>query len=473
MPQGAQAPPNPGLPLVSGYAARLHAPGGVSQADVVRSWPAKKQRRWFRDLSPEEAHALEYAWDFWARPKQLSPRERYLVWLVMAGRGFGKTRIGTQETVHRAETGRVGGGRIALIGRTLDEAEGIMVSGESGILTYAPPWSRPKWVSSKRELRWNNGVIARVFGAHEPDSFRGFQSGFFWADEAASWKYPESFTQLLMGLRLGRAPQGVVTTTPKPKQLLRDLLGRASTILTKGTTYENLANLAETFAEEVLSIFEGTRMGRQELRGELLEDVEGSLWKRAQLEELRVLKAPKLRRVVVGVDPAAMSKVRSNNTGIVGAGIGDDRAYYVLADATVNAKPHVWATAAITLYHALDADAIVAEVNQGGEMVESTIKTIDPTVCVRMVHATRNKRTRAEPVSSLYEQKRVRHVGTFTHLEDEMCGWDPMAEGDSPDRVDGLVWAITDLMAKSKSSRTINMGGSGATARENPYKDVI
>lgn len=221
-------------------------------------------------------------------------------------------------------------------------------------------------------------------------------------------------------------------------------------------------------------MYAGSRLGRQELDGELLEDVPGALWMRAALEEMRVLKAPKMRRVVVGVDPAATSKKRSNNTGIIGAGYGVDNGYYVLRDATVNAKPHVWASAAITLYHELQADAIVAEVNQGGEMVENTIKVIDPTVCVRMVHATRDKRTRAEPIASLYEQNKVRHVGTHPHLEDEMCGWDPMEPGaESPDRVDGLVWALTDLLAKSKSSRNINVGGSGTTARANPYKDVI
>lgn len=471
MPQEPRAAEGGGIPPTPRAGPRLHCPEGPAQADILRSWPEAKRRKWFKSLSADEAYALEYDWRFWARPKQLPPRERYLIWLALGGRGMGKTRLGAEYTIAEMQSGR-GGGNFSLVGRTHDAAVNIMIEGESGILAHAPPWFRPKWVSTKSQLQWPNGAISQLFGAFEPETFRGYQHSGMWLDETASWEYPESISQLLLGLRLGRSPHGVITTTPRPKKFIRDLMEKQTTIITRGTTYENLHNMAGTFAEEILTQFEGTRMGKQELLAEMLDDCPGALWRRAQLEENRVTRHPKLKRVVVGIDPAATSKVKSNNTGIIVAGIGIDGLFYVLEDATVNAKPHEWAAAAITAYHARQADRIVAEINQGGEMVQATIHVVDPTVAFKAVHATRNKQTRAEPIAALYEQNLVKHVGTFPHLEDEYCTWDPLENMESPDRLDAAVWALTELLGSRKRHGSINLGSGETMVRTSHYKDV-
>ena len=300
----------------------------------------------------------------------------------------------------------------------------------------------------------------------------------------ASWLYPEAFSQLLLGLRLGKSPQGIVTTTPKPVKHLRDLLDRPTTALTSGTTYDNLHNLADTFREEVLSQFEGTTMGAQELEGRLLTDVPGALFRRGNIDQLRVMYGvgnvemwrAKMKRIVVGVDPAAASSTassRTNNTGIVVCGLGHDNDFYVLEDVTVNDKPHIWAAAAASAYHRWQADRIVVEVNQGGDMCEATIKVVDPTVAIKTVYASRGKMARAEPIASLYEQGRVHHVGGFPYLEDEMCTYDPLewrpasgASG-SPDRLDAMVWGMTELLSRAKTGRILTTGD--AIKRDNPY----
>lgn len=330
-----------------------------------------------------------------------------------------------------------------LAARTVDDARDVMVEGESGILAICPPWNRPTWMPSTRMLRWPNGAIAMVYSADKPDLFRGKQADGVWADELAAWRYPEAWDQLLFGLRLGPDPRVVVTTTPRPTPVIKELMAHPTTVVTRGSTYDNRANLAPAFFDGIISRYEGTRLGRQELYAEILDDNPNALWQRSQIDKLRVTEAPaELQRIVVAIDPSATTT--GDEAGIIVAGLGPDGHGYVLDDATIRGSPHTWGSKAVQAYHRHQADRIVAEVNNGGEMVELTIRTVDDKVAYKAVHASRGKRTRAEPIAALYEQGRVHHVGTFAELEDEMCDWEP--EMPSPNRMDALVWALTELM---------------------------
>lgn len=327
---------------------------------------------------------------------------------------------------------------------TAADARDVMVEGESGILAVSPPWNRPVYEPSKRRVVWPNGAMATLYSAEEPERLRGPQHDVAWADELAAWKYPEAWDQLQFGLRLGPDPRVVVTTTPKPIRVLKAILAHPATALTRGSTYENAANLPPAFLEKIIARYEGTRLGRQELFAEILEDVPGALWKREQLENLRAVRVPELVRVVVGVDPAAGASELGSETGIVVAGLGADGRGYVLEDASLAASPDAWARAAVAAYHKYGADRLVAEVNQGGDMVRHTVYTVDRKVAFKPVRASRGKQIRAEPVAALYEQGRVHHVGQLGALEDQMCTWVPGEK--SPDRLDALVWALTELM---------------------------
>ena len=392
---------------------------------------------------------LAYQWEGWtARPKQCEPPGDWTYWLILAGRGFGKTRIGAEWVRGRATSDRFQ--YVNLIAATADDARDIMIEGESGILAICPEWERPEYRSSKRRLEWPNGCTSLIFTADEPERLRGKQHESLWADEVASWRYPESWDQAMFGLRIGPDPKAVVTTTPRPTQLIKDLGSNPATAVTVGTTYENRDNLAPEFYRTVISKYEGTRLGRQELNAEILDDVPGALWTRATIDKFRVPKAPyAFSAVVVGVDPQAVAdeETGSADTGIVVAAHSvTDMRGYVLADNTISASPEQWALAAINAYRFWEADVIVAEKNNGGDMVRATIHAVDPNVPVKLVWASRGKRTRAEPVSALYEQGRISHVGAFPELEDQMCGWVPDMGMDSPDRMDALVWAFTELM---------------------------
>lgn len=383
-----------------------------------------------------------YQWSFWARDNQLPPDGDWRVWLLLAGRGFGKSRTGAEWIRSQVETGRYH--RLALVARTAADVRDVMIEGESGILRISPPWFRPKYEPSKRRLTWPNGAVATTYSADEPDNLRGPEHDGAWCDELAAWSYPDAWDMLMFGLRLGADPRVVVTTTPRPTKLIRELVAAPTTHVTRGRTYDNASNLAPAFMEQIIAKFAGTRLGRQELDAEILDDTPGALWKRDQIEALRVVKHPDLSRIVVAVDPAVTSNEGSDETGIIGAGLGTDQHGYVLEDASLRGSPLAWATAAVTLYYKLQADRIVAEANQGGEMVEHTIHTVDPNVPVRLVHASRGKYIRAEPVAALYEQARAHHVGTFPAMEDQLCTW---TQGDeSPDRLDALVHGLTDLM---------------------------
>ncbi len=338
---------------------------------------------------------------------------------------------------------------INIVGATASDVSKVLVEGPSGFLACAPPWNRPVYRSQRADLRWPNGAVANLFSAEEPDRLRGPQCDTAIADELAAWKYPEAWDQLKFGLRLGQDPRVAVATTPRPTPIIKALIAEPTTRITRGTTHENKANLAPQFLSAIVKQYEGTRLGRQELEGEVLDDAPGALWKRGRIEALRVKSEamPEMRRVVVAVDPAVSANEESDETGIVCAGIGIDGHGYVIEDATLSgATPNEWAQQVVAVYNRHQADRVVAEVNNGGDLVEANIRTAGPRLAVSKVRATRGKAVRAEPIAALYEQGRIHHVGCFAKLEDQMVSWDPAFAAKSPDRVDALVWAFAELM---------------------------
>jgi phage terminase large subunit-like protein len=427
--------------------------------DSMAAWLAAQtpdlREDFLRDLGPIERTLLARDWRFIGRRNQQIPTgEHWTIWLMMGGRGSGKTRPGAEATHTEVRAGRAK--RTALIGATAADARDIIVEGDSGILATAPLDFRPTYEPSKRRLTWPNGAVATVYSADEPDRLRGPQHDWFWADEVAAWRYPAAWDQLMLGLRLGLRPRGVVTTTPKPVKLIREMVKRKDCVVTRSTSYENRANLAPAFLAEILEKYQGTRLYRQEVLGELLEDVPGALWTLDLLEQARFMgDLPPMVRVVVAIDPAVTSGEDADETGIVVCGKSEAGMGYVLADASGRMSAKKWADKAIELYRQFAADRIVAEVNNGGDLVEDEIRSVDPTVPYKAVNATRGKRKRAEPVSAFYEQGKIRHAGQFLKLEDQMVQFVPDAETaeekrkkDSPDRVDALVWALTELMVK-------------------------
>ncbi|MCL4766446.1 MAG: terminase family protein [Hyphomicrobiaceae bacterium] len=410
-------------------------------------------------LPPGHLRFLEWDWQTWARDDQLPPEcdahgRHWRTWLILGGRGSGKTRAGAEWVRSQAESlarsGAAGSGRIALVGETLDQVRSVMVEGVSGLLAVHPPGGRPRFELSKRQIAWSSGVVAQLFSAEDPESLRGPQFAAAWLDEIAKWRRAEeTWDMLQFGLRLGTMPQQVVTTTPRPAAILKRIMGEESTVVTRVRTADNAANLAPAFLSQMQRRYAGTLLGRQELEGELIDDVPGALWRVEWIEQHRAAGSPPLQRVVVAVDPPVTATKSSDACGICVAGLGADRRAYVLADRTLQGRePHVWARAAITAYRDFAADRIVAEVNQGGDLVESVLRQIDPAVPIRMVRATRGKWLRAEPVAALYAEGRVAHVGRHAALEAQMLafGADGLVAGRSPDRLDALVWALTELI---------------------------
>lgn len=430
-------------------------------ADLLRAKSPSEREAVVAELSDEEAAALLFDWRTWARPEQLEPEGTWLVWLILAGRGWGKTRTGA-ETVRGWVGHRGGFGRVALVGATAADARDVMVEGESGILACSPPWGRPIYEPSKRRVTWPNGAIATCYSADEPDRLRGPQHDAAWADELAAWRYPDAWDQLMMGLRLGQSPRVVVTTTPRPVRLVRDLVRAKTTHVTRGSTLDNLRNLAPSFRDAVLAKYEGTTLGRQEIYAELLDEAPGALWKRSLIDEHRVAQAPEMRRIVVAIDPATTANADSDETGIVVGGIADNGHAYILADLSMRGSPDTWARRAVGAYRVQKADRIVYEANQGGDMVAHTLRTVDKDAPLRAVHASRGKRTRAEPIAALYEQGRVHHVGSLGQLEDQLCNWMPGSE-DSPDRLDALVWCVTELVGSTTA--LVGLGNTGGESR--------
>ncbi|MBI1203987.1 MAG: ATP-binding protein [Rhodopseudomonas sp.] len=403
-------------------------------------------------LSQGEAEAFRTDFGTFAHRHQRPPAQAHggrdwMTWLILGGRGAGKTRAGA-EWVRKLALAD-GKARIALIGETEHEVRSVMVEGVSGLMAVHRRDEKVQWFPTRRRLEWENGAVAEIFSAENHEALRGPQFSAAWCDELAKWRHAEAtFDMLQFGLRLGHRPRQVVTTTPRPIALLKRLIGDPATAVTRAGTVANAGNLAPAFVEHIVARYGGTRLGRQEIDGEIIEERNDALWTRAGLEGCRVAAAPPLMRIVVAVDPPASARKGADACGIVACGRAEDGTIYVLEDATASRlTPQGWATKAVALWRRLEADVLVAEVNQGGDMVKAVIGKADPEVPVEAMHATRGKYFRAEPVSQLYEQGRVKHAGAFPALEDEMCdfGLDGLSSGRSPDRLDALVWAVSAL----------------------------
>lgn len=410
-------------------------------------------------LSENALMAMPWLFEFWALPHQLPPAGSWKTWVIMGGRGAGKTRAGAEwirsivEGSTAMTTGRAS--RIALVAETLDQGREVMVKGESGILACSPPDRRPNWIASRNMLEWKNGATAQIFSAHDPESLRGPQFDAAWADELAKWpKAQETWDQLQFALRLGDNPQQVVTTTPRNVEALKAILRNPAAVVTHAPTEANRAFLAASFLAEVEARYGGTLLGRQELDGVLVEDVAGALWSHEMIDQAQIGEKIEPQRIVVAVDPPVTSTKQSDECGIVVAGVDTRGAFgswkaVVLADRSVQgASPDGWARAAVAAMEEFGAERLVVEVNQGGDLVSQVVRQVDPLVAVREVRATRGKWLRAEPIAALYEQERVRHQASMPELEAQMMkitrtGWEGAG---SPDRLDALVWALTDLM---------------------------
>ena len=421
---------------------RQHGTG--SPASWIASQPRSTQRLWLAALSETEVQQLEYAWAFWAREEQLAPQGDWRFWLFRGGRGGGKTRAGAEEIRAGVEEGRYR--RIALVAPTIDAGRQVMVEGPSGLLAVCPDWNRPRYEPSRHRLTWPDGATATLYSADAPERLRGPQHDAFWADELCAWRTPlYAWDMLLLGLRIGARPRGIITTTPKPITLYKQLIKDPTVVITTSSTFRNAANLAPEFIAQIVTRYEGSALGRQELHAELVEDAEGALWRRAWINASRVTIVPRLERIIVAIDPAISSHAESHETGIIVAGVDTRDHVYILSDESLRASPDTWARRAIEAYHQFGAEVLVAEANQGGDMVSFTLHTVDPNVDIQLVRASQGKRTRAEPVAALYEQGRVHHVHTFSELEDQLCLWDATSGDLSPDRLDALVWAVSEL----------------------------
>ncbi|MEL7730111.1 terminase family protein [Citromicrobium bathyomarinum] len=437
--------------------------------DLLRLAP-EARLDWYASLAEAEARAIARYWPLWARTEQMPPESDWHTWLICAGRGFGKTRAGAEWVRAIARSDRHA--RIALVGASLGEVRSVMIEGESGILAVCAPDQAPQWEPSLRRLSWPGGARGYCYSAAEPEALRGPQHSHAWCDEIAKWdnageRATAAWDNLQMGLRLGEHPRVAATTTPRAVPLVRRLLEDSETgevAVTRGTTWDNEGNLPARFVNRMRRQFARTTLGRQELDGELLTDIEGALWTRAMLETCRTTPPPlqrrgsgggaattitALTRIAIGVDPPASA--RGDACGIVVCGTDEDGLATVLADESVErASPEKWARAVARAAEKWEADRVIAEANQGGAMVESVLRAADVSLPVRLVHASRGKIARAEPVAALYEAGRVRHAGLFAKLEDQLCGLTIgggyEGPGRSPDRADALVWALTELM---------------------------
>lgn len=386
---------------------------------------------------------IGYRWTLQARDKQMLPPGDWITWAIIAGRGFGKTRTGSETTRIWSDQVPI----IHLIARTTTDMRDTMIEGPAGILAVHPNRNKPKYEPSKKRLTWPNGCKALLFSADEPDVLRGPQCHKMWCDEVASWQYAEEAMDMaMMGLRLGNNPQAIITTTPRPIKVIKDLIADTDNHITTGSTYENAANLAKAFFKKVIKKYEGTRLGRQELYAEILADTLGALWTQKMIEIAHVKEAPEMVRIVVAIDPAVTSDPNSDETGICVAGLGIDDRAYILEDLTGKYTPSEWARLAIGAYHKHNADRIIGEANNGGDLIETVIRTFQSDVSFSKVWASRGKVTRAEPVQALYEQHRVKHLGSHSQLETQMTTWAAKTGEKSPNNIDAMVWAVTELM---------------------------
>tara|TARA_B110000495_G_C23041266_1_gene624742 strand:+ start:1911 stop:3227 length:1317 start_codon:yes stop_codon:yes gene_type:complete len=433
--------------------------------------PPKKVSLALKALGPTKSEELRFNWDFWARSDQLEPEGKWNIWVALAGRGWGKTRAGAEWVRHRIKMGdRI----VHCVAPTKGDVRRVQVEGDSGLLNVCWKGDKtyrgadlgfPVWSPTNSSMTWANGAKAVFFSAEDPERLRGPQAYSAWCDELCAWRNAQdTWDMLQFGLRLGKRPIVFITTTPKTTKLLRSILGDEKTHVTTGSTFDNSANLAGTFLDAIRKTYEGTRLGRQELYAEILDEASGALWNRKLLESCEIDKAdiPQLNRIVVAIDPAITANTDSDMTGIIVAGIDVNGTAYVLEDHTGQYSPQQWAAKAVQLYRDHMADRIVAEKNQGGDMVRHTLHTEDETLPVRLVHASRGKMARAEPVSALYEQGRVKHVKGLNDLEDQMVQWEPLGSLGSPDRLDACVWAITDLSLNGYAKPQLKLAYSSA-----------
>lgn len=423
-----------------------------SIARRLASLPVDVRTSVLADLGTEDLAQLEYEWRFWARPDQLPPEGDWRVWIMNSGRGAGKTRAAAEFIRAEVESGRHA--RIAICGPTASSIRRDMVEGNSGLLAIAPRWCQPSYEPSSLRIVWPNGAIAYLLSSEEPDRARGLNTSLCWADELSSWANPQGmWDNLMLGLRItgpkGDHPRIVVSTTPKPGPLLKSLIAAPTTVVTRASTFDNAANLDAGTLMYLQDRYGGTRLGRQELEAELLQDAEGALWSRDQIDACRIrvdAQPENYHRIVIAIDPPGASTKGSAEAGIVVCGKSRDGRGYVLADLSARLSPEGWARVAVGAYKQWKADKIIAEKNFGGEMVEATLRNVDQAVPIKLVTATRGKQIRAEPISALYEQGRVSHVGEFRELENQMCEWAPADNVPSPDRLDALVWGLTELL---------------------------
>jgi len=439
-------------------------------ANELRELPDAQVQEALSQLSPKQLENLQHDWSFWARPEQLEPNGDWDVWFINAGRGFGKTRAGVEWVREQVKQGKK---RIAAVAATNSDIERVMVKGESGFLSVCWKGDKtyngkklgyPEWSPTKRSLTWENGAKVEFYSAEEPERLRGPQFEAAWCDELAAWnKDIDTWDMLQFCLRLGKHPKVCVTTTPKPTKLVRTLLKSDRVHITRGSTFDNAANLAETYLTAVKNQYEGTRLGQQELYAQVLEEAEGALWTTDLIDGCQIAKAdlPPLNRVVVALDPAVTANKESDMTGICVAGVDVNGHGYILGDYTFRGTPSQWANKAIELYHEFQADRIVAEVNQGGLMVKQTIHGEDDTIPYKAVRASRGKYARAEPISALYERGLVHHVrdaeGSLAELETQMRTLEPLGAIGSPDRLDAMVWALTDLMLNGQAKPQLQL----------------
>lgn len=412
-----------------------------SQQSILLSLLIKEQQR-RQDL------INFYDWSLNARPAQQLPEGSWKTWLILAGRGFGKTRTGAESIRQWVRDGVCK--RIALVGSSLHDVRSVMVEGESGLLAIHPKEERPLFIPSKRLIQWKNGAIAQLFGAENVDQLRGPQFDGAWVDELAKFRRAEQvWQQLQLCMRLGKNPRSIVTTTPRPTPFIQRLLQDPDVYITRGSTFDNEKNLASTYLDQIRAQFLNTRLGAQEIYAEVLTETAGALWTRELISYKQPLYDshghPHLKRIVIAIDPATTTHDHSDETGIVVAGISEDNQGYVLDDLSGKLSPNDWGTRVVNSFYRLKADKVVVEINKGGDLVENVLRSIDRTIPIKTVRASRGKYTRAEPIAALYEQKRIFHTCPFTLLESQICEYVPGLSSKSPDRMDALVWAFTDL----------------------------
>ncbi|MBW8309470.1 MAG: terminase family protein [Candidatus Paracaedibacteraceae bacterium] len=415
-----------------------------------------------KELDRRRREQRRYDWGLNARDNQRPPEGNWRTWMILAGRGFGKTRTGAETLRQWIKEGK--SKRIALVGGSLHEVRSVMVEGESGLLNVHPLQERPLYIPSKRLIKWKNGAVAQFFGAEAYEQLRGPQFDCAWIDELAKFrKAEEVWQQLQLCLRLGDNPRCILTTTPRPTKLMKELIASPEVVVTKGSTFDNMANLAPTYIEQIRKQFLNTRLGAQELYAEMLTETAGALWQRSMIQYQQPSydesNRPELERIVIAIDPATTTYNHSDETGIIVAGIDTTKQAYVLEDHSGRLSPNDWGRRVVDCYYRLKADRIVVEVNKGGDLVENVLKSIDPTIPLKSVRATRGKYTRAEPIAALYEQNRVFHAQPFTLLEQQICDYIPGITSKSPDRMDALVWGLTELLLESQKQPTLKIWG--------------